>query len=101
MKIRKGDKIKVISGKDKGKEGKVEKVYKKSNKILVLGINLYKRHLKKNPQTNQGGIVEVPRPIDVSKVMLICPKCNKTTRVGFVFENGKKYRYCKKCKSKI
>ncbi len=101
MKIRKGDKIRVISGKDKGKEGVVERVYRKSNKILVMGINLYKRHLKKSDKFPQGGIVEVPRPILISKVILVCPKCKKTTRVGYLLEKNKKVRICKKCKSAI
>lgn len=101
MKIKKGDKIKIIIGKDKGKEGVVEKVYRKSNKILVMGINLYKRHLKKSDKFPQGGIVDVPRPILVSKVMLVCPKCKKTTRVGYQIEKNKKVRICKKCKSAI
>ncbi|GAB4219034.1 MAG: 50S ribosomal protein L24 [Candidatus Microgenomates bacterium] len=101
MKIKKGDKVKVISGKDKDKQGVIEKVYKKANKVLISGINLFTRHLKKNPETNQGGIVKVPRPLDASKVILICPKCAKTTRVGFKIEKNKKFRYCKKCQSKI
>lgn len=101
MKLKKGDKVKIIAGKDKGKEGIIEKVYRKANKVLILGVNLFTRHLKKNPETNQGGIVKVPRPLDVSKIMLICPKCGKTVRVGFKVEKNKKYRYCKKCQSKI
>ena len=101
MKIRKGDKVKVIYGKDKGREGVVEKVYKKSMKVLVPGINLYKKHVKKSEQFPQGGVVEVPRPLHVSKVMLICPKCNKPTRVGYKLVDGKKFRICKKCKSTL
>ncbi|KKQ23624.1 MAG: 50S ribosomal protein L24 [Candidatus Roizmanbacteria bacterium GW2011_GWC2_37_13] len=101
MKIKKGDKIRVMAGKDKGREGKVEKVYKKSNKILISNINVYKRHVKKNEKMPQGGIVDVPRPLDASKVMLICPKCGKATRVGFKIEKNKKLRVCKKCDSKI
>lgn len=101
MKIKKGDKVKLTAGKDKGKEGVVEKVYRKANKVLILGVNLYKRHLKKNPENNQGGIIQVPRPLDVSKVMLICPKCGKITRVGYKIEKNKKNRICKKCQSKI
>jgi large subunit ribosomal protein L24 len=101
MKIKKGDKVKVSYGKDKGKEGVVEKVYQKANKVLITGINLYKRHIKKNEKMPQGGIVDVPRPLDVSKVMLICPKCKKTTRVGFLVDGKKKFRLCKKCQSKI
>jgi len=101
MKIRKGDKVKVIYGKDKGKEGMVERVYRKQNKVLIFGVNLYKKHVKKSEQFPNGGIIEVPRPLDVSKVMLICPKCKKPTRVGFKKEDKKKFRFCKKCKSKI
>jgi large subunit ribosomal protein L24 len=101
MKIKKGDKVKVIYGKDKGKEGVVEKVYQKVNKVLISGVNLYKRHIKKNEKMPQGGIIDVPRPLDVSKVMLICPKCKKPTRVGFLVDGKKKFRLCKKCQSKI
>ena len=101
MKVKKGDKVKVIYGKDKGHQGVIDRVYKKSNKVLIPGINLFKRHLKKTEQNLQGGVVDVPRPIDVSKLMLICPKCGKPTRVGFKREKGSKVRYCKKCQSKI
>lgn len=101
MKIKKGDKIRVITGKDKGREGTVERIYEKSNKALIQGINLYKRHLKKSDQAKQGGIVDVPRPIDLAKVSLICPKCKKLTRIGYKLEKNKKFRICKKCESKI
>ncbi|MBI2049725.1 50S ribosomal protein L24 [Candidatus Roizmanbacteria bacterium] len=101
MKIKKGDKIKVMTGKDKGREGKVERVYSKQNKILVSGVNLYKRHIKKSDQAPQGGVVEVPRPLDIAKIALICPKCGKVTRVSYINEKGKKLRICKKCKSKF
>lgn len=101
MKIKKGDKVKVIYGKDKGREGLVSKVYIKKNQILILGVNIYKKHVKKNEQMPQGGRVDIPRPLAVSKVMLICSKCLKLTRVGYKLEKGKKYRVCKKCDSKI
>ncbi|EKE15216.1 MAG: 50S ribosomal protein L24 [uncultured bacterium] len=101
MKIKKGDKIKITVGKDKGKGGVVEKVYKNSNKVLVTGMNLYKRHVKKNEKMPQGGIVEIPRAIDVSKLNVVCPKCGKITRIGFILEKNKKYRMCRKCDSKI
>jgi len=101
MKIKKGDKVKVIYGKDKGKEGVVEKIYRKSRKVLIPGINLYKRHIKKNQKMPQGGIIEVPQPLDVSKIMIVCPKCKKPTRTGFVIEKEKKFRICKKCENKI
>ncbi len=101
MKIIKGDKIKVVYGKDKGREGKVEKVYKKQNKVLIEGINIYKKHVKKSEQTPKGGIVEMPRALDVSKIVIICPKCSKPTRISIKREKGKKKRVCKKCKSII
>ena len=101
MKILKGDKIKVVYGKDKGREGKVERVYKKQNKVLIEGINIYKKHVKKSEQSPKGGIVEIPRAMDVSKIIVICPKCSKPTRIEIKREKGKKQRVCKKCKSII
>lgn len=101
MKIKKGDKVKITVGKDKGRDGVVEKVYQKSEKILIQGINLFKRHLKKSDENQQGGIVDVPRPFPAAKVALICPKCGKPTRIGFKVEKNRKYRVCKKCESKI
>ncbi|KKP86659.1 MAG: 50S ribosomal protein L24 [Candidatus Roizmanbacteria bacterium GW2011_GWA2_35_8] len=101
MKIKKGDKIKVMYGKNRGQEGKVEKVYVKAEKILVQGVNIYKRHIKKNDKLPSGGIVDVPRPILASKVMLICPKCGKVTRVGVKLDKDKKFRICRKCDNKI
>lgn len=101
MKIKKGDKVRVIAGKDKGREGKVERVYIKAARVLIEGINQYKRHMKKNEKMPQGGVVDVPRPIDISKVMLICPKCGKPARVGYRVEKNKTVRVCKKCDSKL
>lgn len=101
MRIKKRDKIRVIYGKDKGREGVIERVYKKSNKLLIPGINIYKKHIKKNEKMPQGGVVEIPRPLDGSKVMLICPKCGKATRIGYETEKTKKFRVCKRCKSRI
>ena len=88
-------------GKDKGSSGVVEKVYKNANKVIVTGMNLYKKHVKKNEKMPQGGIVDLPRAIDVSKLTFICPKCGKIARLGFKIEKNKKYRICKKCDSKI
>lgn len=101
MKIKKGDKIKIIAGKDTGREGIVERAYKKAGVVIVPGINLYKRHIKKNEKMPQGGVVEIPRAINVSKIMLICPKCSKTTRVSYEIKRNKKSRICRKCKSEI
>lgn len=101
MKIHKGDKVKIIAGKDKGRNGVVDRVYPKSNRILIPKINIYKKHIKKSDKMPQGGVVEVPRPLDVSKVMLICPRCGKITRIGYKVEKNKKIRICRKCESKI
>lgn len=101
MKIKKGDKIKVVAGKDRGREGKVERLYVKAGLVLIEGINKYKRHVKKSDKLPQGGIVDVPRPISIAKLMLVCPKCGKTTRVGYKMEKNKKVRVCKKCQSVI
>lgn len=101
MKIKKGDKVRVIAGKDKGRDGKVEKVYRKQNKVSLPGINIYKKHIKKNEKMPKGGVVELPRPIDISKIMLICPTCSKPSRVGYKIEKNKKIRICKKCKAKV
>ena len=101
MRIRKGDKVKVIYGKDRGREGVVERVYPKRNRVLIPGINIFKKHIKKNEKMPQGGTVEVPHPLEVAKIILVCPRCGKTTRISFVIEKGKKFRVCKKCKSRI
>jgi large subunit ribosomal protein L24 len=96
MKIHVGDKVRLIAGKDKGKDGVVERVYLKQNKVLIGGLNQYKRHMKKSEQFPQGGVIDVPRPVDSSKVMLIASDGKSTTRVGYVVEGGKKFRFEKK-----
>ena len=102
IKIKKGDTVKVIAGRDKGKTGKVEKVLVKQNKLLVSGVNLYKRHLKPQGQNRPGGIVDIAKPLDVSNVSLICPKCGQAARVGFLIDKNKnKQRICKKCQQAI
>ena len=101
MKLKKGDKIKVMVGKDKGRDGLIERVYVRSGKILVAGVNLYKKHVKKSEKMPQGGRIDVPRPLDVSKVALICPKCGKATRVRYSIGTEKKQRMCVKCKNII
>lgn len=96
-KIKKGDLVEVISGKDKGKRGKVLRVIPKEMKVIVEGVNIVKRHQRPNPRMREGGIVEREAPIYASKVMLVCPNCSQRTRVGFKVVEGKKVRYCKKC----
>ncbi|KLO22635.1 50S ribosomal protein L24 [Marinitoga sp. 1197] len=98
MKIKKGDLVKVISGKDKGKEGKILRVIPKLNKVVVENVNIVKKHQRPTQQLREGGIIEQPSPIHISKVMIICPSCGKPTRVGYRFlEEGKKVRICRKC----
>lgn len=96
FKIRKKDKVRIISGSDKGKEGDVLKVLPESGKLLVTGINIALRHLKPR-EGRKGGIVEVERPLTLSKVVLVCKSCQKPVKVGFRTENGRKLRFCKLC----
>jgi large subunit ribosomal protein L24 len=101
MKIKKGDLVLVISGKYRGKKGKVLRALPKENKVVVEGVNLVKKHLKPRSGREKGEIVTIFAPISVSNVKLLCPNCQKPTRIGFKFENGKKVRICKKCQSVI
>ena len=101
MKIIKSDKVKILIGKDKGRTGEVIRAFPKSHKIVVKGLNLFKKHLKPS-QNQKGGIIEKERPILASKVVLICPNCQKTTRIGYeIDKSGSKYRICKKCHTPI
>jgi large subunit ribosomal protein L24 len=102
MKIRKGDNVLIITGKDNGKKGKVRKALPKKKTVIIEGLNIIKRHSRTGGQARQGGIIEMEAPIDVSNVMLICNKCNKPARVGFtVLPDGKKARICKACNEAI
>jgi large subunit ribosomal protein L24 len=97
MKILKGDKVKVLIGKDKGREGEVIKSFPKKSSVVVQGLNIFKKHVKPS-QNRPGSIVEKERPFHISKVILICPECKKTTRVGYTIDkSGTKYRICRKC----
>ncbi|MBU4204582.1 50S ribosomal protein L24 [Patescibacteria group bacterium] len=101
MKIRKGDTILIISGKDRAKTGKVLNVFPKEETVLVEGINLKKKHLRPKKSGEKGQIVQVPAPVHASNVKLVCPKCSKAARVGYKTEKNKKYRFCKKCSQEI
>ncbi|QQR83415.1 50S ribosomal protein L24 [Candidatus Peregrinibacteria bacterium] len=94
MKIKVNDNVVVIAGKYKGKTGKVMRVYKKTNRVVVEKVNIRTRHIKSTPQ-QAGQRIQYEAPMDASKVMVICPKTKKATRIGYVIENGKKYRVCK------
>lgn len=101
MKIRKGDEVKVTKGKDKGKTAKIEKVFSKTNKALVTGINQYKRHLKARSQNQPSEIITITKPIPVSNIALVCPKCHQVARIGFLIKGKDKKRICKKCEQEI
>jgi large subunit ribosomal protein L24 len=101
MKLKKGDEIIVMVGKDKGHKGKIEKVMPKSHTILVPGVNIFKRHTKKRDDKHPGGIISVPKALHESKVMLICPSCGKNTRIGYKNLKDEKIRICRKCEQKI
>lgn len=100
MKIKKNDTVKILLGKDQGETGKVLKVLPKEDKVLVEGINVSKRHVKKTKQY-EGGIVNLSKPVNISNVILVCPSCKKETRVSFEIKNGVKSRICRKCKEVI
>ena len=101
MKIKKGDTVKVISGNDKGKTGEVLEVIPKTQKIIVKGVNIRKKHTKPRKQGEEGGIIPVECAIDSSKVNVVCSKCGKATRVEYKVEDNKKVRICKKCGATI
>ncbi|MHB8620289.1 MAG: 50S ribosomal protein L24 [Chloroflexota bacterium] len=96
--IKKDDTVFVLSGKDKGKRGKVESILVEKQKAIVAGVNVVKRHTKPNPRVMQAGIIEKNAPLQLSKLMLVCSKCDRPTRIRTDrTADGKKVRYCKKC----
>lgn len=102
MKVKKGDKVEVISGKDKGKQGVILRSLPKRKRVVVEGCGMIKKAMRPTQQNPQGGIVSMEAPIHVSNVMLVCPSCNKPTRVAMQFNtDGKKVRVCKKCNKEI
>lgn len=102
MNIRKDDTVVVIAGKDRGKKGKVKQAFPTEGRVVVEGVNMVKRHMRPRGPARQAGIIEREAPIYVSKVMLLCTKCNHPTRIGFRFlEDGSKVRVCRRCKEVI
>jgi large subunit ribosomal protein L24 len=98
MKIRKEDTVLVISGKDRGKRGRVLRAFPKESRVIVEKVNMIKRHMRARRPALQAGIIEREAPIHISNVMLLCNKCHRPTRVGFQFiEEGRKVRVCKRC----
>lgn len=98
MKIKKGDTVKILSGKDRGTRGTVTRVLPREGKIVVGGVNVKKKHRRSRRQDRKGEIILLPHPISVSAAMLVCPSCGKPTRIGAVVSaDGRKQRACKKC----
>jgi len=102
MKVRKNDNVKVVAGKDQGKNGKVLKIFPGRNMAIVEGVNLLKKHLRKTQQNPQGGIAQKEGAINISNLQVICTRCNKPARLGLsVLTDGTKARVCKRCKETI
>ena len=98
MRLKKNDKVMVISGKEKGKVGKILKIFSEKNRVIVEKVNYIKRHTRPGGKVSKGGIIEKEAPIHISNVLLLCPKCNQGTRTGKrILENQKKALVCKKC----
>lgn len=98
LSIKKGDRVRVLQGKDRGKEGEVMRVLPAVNKVIVDGVNVAKRHQRPTRATMQGGIIDKDMPIHASAVAIVCPSCRKPTRVGHRFDDsGRKLRVCRKC----
>ena len=101
-KIRRDDTVMVIAGKDRGKSGKVNRVIREKDRVVVAGVNIATKHVKNRPGIRQAGIIHVEAPLHISNVMLMCPHCAKPTRVGHRFqEDGTKVRVCKRCNDVI
>jgi len=101
MKFKKGDAIIVTTGKDKGHKGKIEKLFPQEGTVTVAGVNISKRHMKRKDDKNPGGIIDIVKPINVSKLALVCPACGKQTRIGWLVSKNEKVRVCRKCGKKI
>ncbi len=101
LKIKKGDTVKVLSGNDKGKTGEVLEVLPKTQKVLVKGVNQKTKHVKARRQGDESGIIVSEFPMHASKLNVVCPKCGKSTRIGFEMDKENKVRVCKKCGAKI
>ena len=101
LKVKKGDTVEVLSGNDKGKQGEVLEVIPKKDKIIVKGVNVRKKHVKPRKQGEEGGIISVECAIHSAKANIVCPKCGKATKIGYVEEKGEKVRVCKKCGAKL
>ncbi len=101
MNIKKGDNVKILSGKDSGKSGKVLRVFPNAGRVLIEQINLFKKHVRPKKQGEKGEVVLIPKSMDVSNVAIVCSSCKKPTRIGYRVNPKNKERICKKCSAKI
>jgi len=101
IRIKKGDTVRVITGKDNGKTGVVETVLMEKGKVVVKGINMFKKHVKPSRKYPTGGIIDITKGIQVSNIILVCPNCGKNTRVEYKQEDESKVRICKKCSKSV
>jgi large subunit ribosomal protein L24 len=101
MKIRTGDEVKIVRGKDSGKTAKVLKVFTKDAKVVVEGVNQFKRHIKARTQNQKSEIITITKPLPVANVSFVCPKCKKAARVGFSLVKGEKVRVCRQCGKEV
>lgn len=97
LSVRKGDRVRVIAGKDRGKEGRVLRAIPERQRVVVEGVNIIKKHARPTQRTPQGGIIEMEASLHVSNVMLMCPNCSEPSRIGHVREKGVRLRVCKRC----
>ena len=101
FRLKKGDTVVVIQGKELGKKGKVQRVVVEEERIIVERVNFIKRHVKPSKKTPQGGVIEREASMHISNVQLVCPSCDKPTRTGVRMEGDQKVRFCKKCKTQV
>ncbi len=97
MKIKRNDTVKIMTGKDSGKSGKVIQVFNEENKVVVEGLNIMKKHLRSRKAGEKGQIIELSAPLSAANVMVVCPSCSKTVRVGYKMDGDVKKRFCRKC----
>lgn len=102
MKLIVGDEVQVTAGKDKGKRGKIERVFPSRGEVLVGGVNLFKKHVRgSSDRTQTGGIVDIAKPLPLGNIALLCKNCSKPTRIGYKLIDGKKIRICRKCQGEL
>ena len=101
IKLKKGDTVKILNGKDSGKSGQILVVFNKINRATVKGIHMQKKHVKPTQSNPTGGIIEINKKIDISNMAVICPSCGKYTRVGYKLDKESKIRICKKCQKSL